>query len=67
VQYNGRVLLNRGGRYERAHLVDYTIANSAISTTRALLGKKPDLAALLAEWAAKNPGNRAIVGEEVFP
>lgn len=65
--YGRRVLINRGGRYERDHLADWNAESGAIKTTRALLAKKPDLAALAAEYAAKNPGNHWIVGSEVYP
>lgn len=66
-QYGDRVLINQGGRYERDHLVDWHVSTGVIKTTRALLAKKPDLAALAAEFAAKNSGRHAIVGSEVYP
>lgn len=65
-RYGERVLVNRGGRFEREHLVDWRVGTGAIKTPRSLIGKKPDLAALAAEYATKNP-NRAIVGAEIFP
>jgi hypothetical protein len=64
-QYGRRVLINLGGKYERAHLSDWNAETGAIKTPRELVSKKPDLAALSAEFAAIYT-NAAIIGSEIF-
>ena len=65
--YGKRVLINRGGRYERDHLSDWNQDSGVIKTTKTLMAKKPDLAALSAEFAAKQTLGHAVEGTEVYP
>lgn len=58
--YGRRVLVNEGAeRYAREHLSDWSVTSGQIKTPRHLVRAKPDLAALSAEFAAKQ-GNKAI-------
>jgi hypothetical protein len=50
-QYGRRVLVNLGcDRYAREHLVDHNISKNVTKTTRTLMKRKPDIAALAAEF-----------------
>lgn len=52
-QYGARVLINEGfDRYSRDHLADYNTGKAATKTPQALVKRKPEIAALCAEFAA---------------
>jgi hypothetical protein len=65
-KYGRRVLVNPGrDRYSCDHLVDYNMSTREIRTVRALIKRKPDLAALCAQIAAMHPsGSLAIIGAD---
>ena len=60
--FGRRVLINDGNnRYERDHLVDWNASHGGIKTTQALVRRKPDLAALAAEFNARYAGRELFL------
>lgn len=56
-RYGRRVLIDSGAdTFTSDHLSDWTAGTGAISTIKALLKRKPDLAALSAEFESRNTG-----------
>lgn len=52
-QYGSRVLINEGfDRYARDHLADYNTGKATTKTPQTLVKRKPEIAALCAEFAA---------------
>jgi hypothetical protein len=52
-QYGSRVLINDGyDRYARDHLADYNTSKATTKTPQTLVKRKPEIAALCAEFAA---------------
>jgi hypothetical protein len=60
--YGWRVLINLGSdRYSRTHLVDWKVGDPKLSTSQALVTRKPDLMAFCAEFRAAHRGGPEVV------
>lgn len=67
-RYGWRVLVNRENeRFARDHLVDYHVQDREIRTVRQYVGKKPELIALLAEFAAWDVRRNAREATALLP
>ncbi|MEW5425091.1 hypothetical protein [Amorphus sp. 3PC139-8] len=60
-----RIMINLGQeRYTHDHLADYSVTTGEISTKRDLIRRKPDLAGVLAGYAASGAPDRHLVGAD---